>query len=159
MGNYIKFIVSIFIIFLSILISATLTFAAWFGPNDFDDCVLRSMKGVTSEMAAKMIYKSCREKFPLKVEKSFDLTFDKLVMISGRVGCRYNSLSGKIYNKNTDTVVTKITISIKNGTNVDYYNYDCDIDPLSTQSIYLGVDSCPKELIWTIISAKGRKAK
>jgi len=39
---------------------------AWppFGPKNFDDCVLNGMKGVTSDFAAKAVYKSCRDKFP-----------------------------------------------------------------------------------------------
>ena len=39
---------------------------AWspLGPNTFDDCILESMKGVTSDMAAQAIYRSCKQKFP-----------------------------------------------------------------------------------------------
>ena len=41
-------------------------YAGIFGPSSFDDCVLESMKGVTSDIAARAIYQSCREKFPEK---------------------------------------------------------------------------------------------
>lgn len=39
---------------------------AWslFGPKNFEDCVLAGMKGVTSDYAAKAVYKSCMDKFP-----------------------------------------------------------------------------------------------
>jgi hypothetical protein len=39
---------------------------AWspFGPNNFNDCVLDAMKGVTNDTAAQMVYKSCQQKFP-----------------------------------------------------------------------------------------------
>lgn len=32
-------------------------------PRDFDECILANMKGVSSDMAAKLIYRSCRDKF------------------------------------------------------------------------------------------------
>lgn len=37
---------------------------AFLGPKDFDDCILKSMKGVTSNEAAGFIYESCASKFP-----------------------------------------------------------------------------------------------
>jgi hypothetical protein len=38
--------------------------AGIFGPSNFDECVLDAMKGVTSDVAARAIYASCRNKFP-----------------------------------------------------------------------------------------------
>ena len=32
--------------------------------SDYDECILENLKGVTSDEAAKLIYKSCRNKFP-----------------------------------------------------------------------------------------------
>ena len=37
--------------------------AGIFGPSNFVECILDSMKGVTSDIAAKAIYTSCRNKF------------------------------------------------------------------------------------------------
>ena len=42
------------------------THAGWFWPSDYDECILSSMKGVTSNTAASYISDSCREKFPVK---------------------------------------------------------------------------------------------
>ena len=44
---------------------------AWslFGPKNFEDCVLAGMKGVTSDYAAKAVYKSCMDKFPKEKPK------------------------------------------------------------------------------------------
>jgi hypothetical protein len=38
---------------------------AWnvFGPKDYDECILKNMKGVTSDIGARFVDKSCREKF------------------------------------------------------------------------------------------------
>ena len=35
-----------------------------FGPDNYDECILESMKGVTSDVAARLIHRSCRNKFP-----------------------------------------------------------------------------------------------
>ena len=44
---------------------------AWnvFGPKDYDECILENMKGVNSDFGARLVNKSCREKFK---EKSVD---------------------------------------------------------------------------------------
>jgi len=39
-------------------------YAGWFEPSDYDDCILKSMKGVTSDVAARQIMRSCGQKFP-----------------------------------------------------------------------------------------------
>ena len=39
------------------------------GPNNYEDCILVGMEGVTSNVAAKEIKKACRKKFPLKIRK------------------------------------------------------------------------------------------
>ena len=46
-----------------------IAFSGWLGPGNYDECVLESMKGVTSDMAATAIVYSCRNKFP-EVSKS-----------------------------------------------------------------------------------------
>ncbi len=48
--------------------SSTVT-AGWLSPGDYDECILESMKGVTSNLAAAHIAKSCRKKFLVSGEK------------------------------------------------------------------------------------------
>lgn len=36
------------------------------GPSNYDECILESMKGVESDLAARLIAHSCGEKFPVK---------------------------------------------------------------------------------------------
>ena len=36
----------------------------WFGPKDYDECILENIKGVSDGKAAELIKKSCRSKFP-----------------------------------------------------------------------------------------------
>ena len=39
--------------------------AGWFGPSNFEECILDGMKGVASDSAAYAIAYACRSKFPL----------------------------------------------------------------------------------------------
>lgn len=38
--------------------------AGWFGPNNYDDCILENMKGVTQIQAIHAVTSACRSKFP-----------------------------------------------------------------------------------------------
>ena len=38
--------------------------AGWFGPDDYDECILKHMKGVNGRRAAGVVHRSCRNKFP-----------------------------------------------------------------------------------------------
>jgi len=38
--------------------------AGWFGPKNYDECILENMKGVTIVQAVWAIQNSCRAKFP-----------------------------------------------------------------------------------------------
>ncbi|RZB30376.1 MAG: hypothetical protein SRB1_02656 [Desulfobacteraceae bacterium Eth-SRB1] len=59
----------------------------WFGPNDYDECILESMKGVTSDVAARLIRRSCRDKFPPQAKKkprTKSLTYKELGQLTGK---------------------------------------------------------------------------
>ena len=51
--------------------------AGWFEPSNYDECILESMKGVTSDKAAIYIAKSCRKKFS-NVPRSRALSYEEL---------------------------------------------------------------------------------
>ena len=44
--------------------------AGLFGPSNYEECILDSMKGVTSDMAARAVAQACRSKFPQKAKGS-----------------------------------------------------------------------------------------
>ncbi len=50
-------------------LSTAISAGAWnpFGPNNYDDCIIQNMKGVTSDTAAVSIRLSCLQKFPDKL--------------------------------------------------------------------------------------------
>ena len=100
------------------------------GPSTYEDCILESMKGVTSNRAAKAIEEACRTKFPLKRAKptpllkppeSYSLPLESLNNIPGTAGWSGYSLgtklstdiAGRIYNKTDNWVITEITIKIE----------------------------------------------
>ena len=39
--------------------------AGWFGPSNFEECILDGMKGISSNLAAEAVARACRSKFPL----------------------------------------------------------------------------------------------
>ena len=41
----------------------------FFGPKDYDDCILQNMRGVTSDTAAGLVHRSCLSKFPKEESK------------------------------------------------------------------------------------------
>ena len=44
--------------------------AGLFGPSNYGECILESMKGVSSDRAAAMVAIACRKEFPTKKKKS-----------------------------------------------------------------------------------------
>ncbi len=38
--------------------------SGWFGPSDYDECILENMQGVESDMAARYVHVACRRMFP-----------------------------------------------------------------------------------------------
>jgi hypothetical protein len=50
--------------FLAMIVSPSIAFAALFGADNYNDCLLENMKGVTSNAAAGIIATACRNKFP-----------------------------------------------------------------------------------------------
>lgn len=45
---------------------AGVSYAGIFGPSNYEDCVLEGMKGVKSDLAARVIISACAGKFPSK---------------------------------------------------------------------------------------------
>ena len=47
-------------------------------PSDYDECILESMKGVKSDLAARSIIRSCRNKFPEELNRKPNEDFSTL---------------------------------------------------------------------------------
>lgn len=140
-------------------------FAGWFGPSNYDECILESMKGVTSDKAAILIESICRKKFLEKPEKNHEsryLSYEELSNLTGRAEYdRVNVFSGTIYNGNSNVTVSEITCRVT--TTVDgmevtrTYTHEVIIKPQTTA--YFGftiiVGDNGADYSWSIASAKG----
>lgn len=137
-------------------------------PSDYDECILKSMKGVKSDLAAKSIIRSCRNKFrdtPRGKLESRALSFDEMLQITGRARFRGPSLgdnfSGKIYNGNSDITVSEITIQITTAIGgkeiTKLYRDDVTIEPQTAGYFGFNILEGDKDAdySWTINSAKG----
>lgn len=138
-------------------------YAGIFGPSNFDDCVLESMKGVTSDMAAQAIYRSCRKKFPENQVKQNTraLTANELANLTGRGGPSGNYFSVDLLNSNSGVTVSQVTLMvftrIGGKETPNYYDSDVTIGPNKTSNIF--VKFLPGDVgakySWNIVSAKG----
>jgi hypothetical protein len=137
--------------------------AGLFGPNNFDDCILQSMKGVTSDMAARAIYQSCEQKFSKKVKQSTrNLSADEIANITGRGSQYKNYFSGQLLNQNKNITITQITISITSVIGkrqvTNFYNKDIEIKPNSTGEVFFQIitgDGKEDKFEWNIAGARG----
>ena len=139
--------------------------AGWFGPSNYDECILDSMKGVVGDVAARLIRQSCAQKFPAKAKPSVpsrDLSQDKIAQITGRAALSYgDAYAGNLYNGNASVTLTQVTIAISSVISGMYvtknYSIDVTIPPLTARdfSISIVVGDYRAEYGWSIISAKG----
>ena len=157
----------IIIVAFSVLLPPALVSAGWVGPSDYDECILDSMKGVTSDKAALLIVRSCRAKFPSSNQQPADtrvLSNEELLLLTGRAGISSSFrgfFSGTIYNGNKNITVTEIkvrvstTISGKLVSNV--YTSVVNIEPetTGTVSFHLIEGDAGANYPWTIAGAVG----
>lgn len=148
-----------------VLVAPSSVLAGWFGPSNYDECILESMKGVTSDKAAILIARSCRKKFPNEPEtkpESRALSYEELSKITGRAGHSFgNYFSGNIYNGNLNVTVSVITVRVT--TTVDgkevtrIYTDNVTIKPQTTADFGFNIVAGDKDAdySWGINSARG----
>ena len=159
----VKFLQYNVIVFVSFFIG--IAHAGLLGPSTYDECISESMKGVTSDIAARAIILSCRNRFPVRDKKkpaSRSLTNMELRNLTGRAGLEYaNVYEGDLYNGNQNLTISELTLSItttENGKDVTrQYLDEVDIPPLKTGSIKFDIIVGDKEAkySWGIVGAKG----
>lgn len=101
----------------AVLIFSPFATAGLFSASTYDDCIIDSMKGVTSDVAAKAIKESCKKKFPAPEDMplaSNTLTQKEIGKL--RMECNFlthsmpNTFGCHAYNGNPDFIITEITI-------------------------------------------------
>ena len=144
--------------------------AQWrfFGPSDYDECILDGMKGVTSDLAARAIIVSCRGKFPSKTNTTRsggqNLTSNELsnVKNTGRSWSNYfSSATFDIYNGNDFGISNVLVVVAITNESEDprFYEYDIGnscIGRKSSSSKSVDTFRKPTDSAWTfrILSAK-----
>lgn len=150
-----------------ILICPTASFGGWFGPSNYDECILKSMNGVTSDAAAGAINRACRAKYPVKGPSDSEVPANVVSQLDGRAGYSYGYFEGTIYNGNKDWTITQLTIvltpkqkdkSLDQTHRAKEYNVNVTIPPLiNTKFIESVASDGSNEFDWHISSARGYK--
>lgn len=140
---------------------------AWslFEPRNYDDCILKNMKGVTSNDAALQIQVACMSKFPQEGNKRCklrEMTTTESSKVTGnasitRVTGPY--FSGSFYNANDTATVEAITVIFTADNIKPPQEYDLflsyPIAPRSSQDAGISVQRMPdKNFKWGIKSIK-----
>lgn len=149
--------------------------AGWFGPSTYEECLLKNLKGVSSDRAASFISRACREKFPIQLPTQvagplglFDdtqstvLSWEEVSRLSISTldyDSESNSYHCRIYNR-TNLKLTQIEVSApgKNGTKTYYFSFIIPPQTIGTKWLKVepGTSDCDS---WRIVGAKGYSIK
>lgn len=157
----------------------TISRAGVFGPSSYEDCILDSMKGVTSDDAARLVQLACREKFPVSYGAT-PLTADELSKVElseAQLGNRvpaaqysaaavkkieesgFNTLSFTARNVSDSLTVTSLTIRVQDdvgGTSREY-TLACHIKPQASARLDVELPPIRELSRWQLLSAKGTR--
>ena len=166
MINFKRFGMSLFIV--SICLSSN-AYSALFGPSNYDECIIDSMKGVMSDIAARAIKQSCRDKYNPTPE-SRDITDIVRAKITEAKGGFYISshdglaaFNVQLYN-GSDYYITGMVVKLVYKNNErkivikNYKTYDF-APPLTNSSLnyYINQAYKPEYISWDIQSISGYK--
>ena len=154
-------------------------------PSNYDECILESMKGVSSDVAAQAIISSCRNLYPEQQEVAAQventvpqadapipqpvpvatgpgrsLTAAELDKLSARIKAFGSSYTATIQNKNKNLTVTEVTIAVwddANSSSLREYPQEVMIAPMESVETRFTVHYRGDELTWAwkIVSARG----
>ena len=173
-----------------VIIASVLSFytpllgAGFLGPDTYEDCILESMKGTTSDVAAKEIQKACRKKFPeeksttkRKYPDGVKVPTDVLDKVDGKGGMEGgpygNRFTGHLKNNTHNWIVYSVEIVIypkgkddsHELTHVCYELFQFRTTSVGIRPFQEAPFSCDVDLprdfnaSWYIRSAKGKKFK
>ncbi len=136
------------------------------GPNSYEECILKNMKGITSDVAAKEIASACDDKFnpmpEVKKCKTREMTSEEAQKVAGNatitdIGKPY--FSGSFYNGNSLVTVEELTVLVS-GENISmpqkYNLYMTNpIKPNASGTAGISIQNMPgKNFGWNIVSIK-----
>jgi hypothetical protein len=120
------------ILLLSSLILCAITAHA----SDYDDCVLKGMKGVSSDVAARLVAEACRNKVDearRAKRASFGAALDESEYQFGNNSTERHDggyISQTLQNKSLSKTLTGIMLTVKDGDYYDYKKVGLDLDKL-----------------------------
>lgn len=160
----------IYITFIFSCLFSSVTYAGWLGgPSDYDECILESMKGVTSDVAAKMIRQSCQKKFPKKTpeDNSVELPSSVIEKIKGNATMTgYGYYEGNIFNGDNEWHITRLTIRVVDNKTQQYRDYETSVNqglytyslpPLTSGEFSFKPFEIPADRSWYILDGRGYK--
>lgn len=145
--------------------------------ESYDDCILSSMKGVTSDVAAREIARACSRQFPKKLPSNNarleqELKENVLNNVAGGNGFIQNKsgpgnaiFSTTINNRTTDWTLSQITVAIvpkgdgpgDTFMKIREYNVVVSIPPLTLKPISVVIEPIGSvEFSWYVKAARGR---
>ena len=152
-------------VFLLVTFLSSGSLVGCFGQSNYDECIIESIKGVTSDVAARLVALSCREKFPEKPKeqkKTRELSSEELEQVTGRAGDSIgNYFHGNLYNGNTDVTITQVSFNITtrlSGQEVSRtYIADINISSQKTADFTLSIVKSDKgaDYSWSLVAARG----
>ena len=141
--------------------------AGWFGASNYDECILESMKGVTSDAAAGLIHRACLAKYPVKGPSDSEVPANVASQLDGRASYSYGYLKGNFYNGNGEWTITQITIALMPKTKnkspdptrrAKEYSVNVTVPPLTNSDFIVSVDNDgSSEFDWSISKVRGYK--
>lgn len=154
---------------LMFLVSPNLLAGSLPGPVGYDQCVQESMKGITSDRAAAIAMRACREESAEGKLTEADLPADAFSKLVTHAGFGYGAFSGSIYNGNGDYTVTQVTVLIAPSTptkgaeasvNGKEYNITLTVQPLGKGALSMLIPSDNTlEYSWKVVKARGYKTR
>ena len=154
---------------LMLLISPHLSARDLLHSGSYDQCVLESMRGITSTSAAEVATNACRDKFRDMHFHDTELAPEALGKIVIHAGFGYGIFNGSIYNGNNNYTVTQITIllspmrkreSAESFVEGKKYNITLTVQPLTQGALSMPIPSDNTlEYAWTLTNARGHKSR
>lgn len=135
--------------------------------NDYDDCILLYMGGVSSDVAARAIHKSCEEQSKKSSLQNIELPPDSLSKLAGSGSIYTDKFNGKIYNGNPDWIITRITMQFTpDSEQLDSkssasrnYAVDVNIAPWTIEDFSFSIIEPELSYSWSIVKLQGIKVQ
>jgi len=165
-----------------LLLFPSISHAETAGPSSYDECIIDTMRGVSSDVAARAIMESCRSLFPgeqpdagmpsapapvpaapepLETTGARDLTADELARLDYRAKVFGSAYSVTVENGNPDLTLTEVTIAVwDDGSPVasrEEYSETVQIAPQTSALVKYTVHYRGDETgwNWAVVAARG----